>query len=222
MNIIRSIDLWTEKDDNHIECFNGAFVDGFESGIPFDTFKIIRNSNCVIYSNLNIRNKHNAIVFYRNNIPVRLMVINGLTDIDKCINIALNQELNGIKLGEIYNRLQIQRLDIDLHQQPIINNVNKENEIDVGSCDRPGLLDSMLSGSYTESDTDYGKSNNDSDYSFIPNTFILYNLATDTEQFIIEHHCAFINSDMTRIIPLQDNSQLDIEEIENYYKGRGL
>lgn len=37
MKIVRSIDLWTEQKDNHEECFNGAFIDGFNEGnIPFD------------------------------------------------------------------------------------------------------------------------------------------------------------------------------------------
>ena len=36
MNIIRTIDLWTEPSSNNIECFSGAFVDGFENdSIPF-------------------------------------------------------------------------------------------------------------------------------------------------------------------------------------------
>ena len=40
MNTIKTIDLWTEQHDNHYECFNGAFVDGFEdSKAPFDTYK---------------------------------------------------------------------------------------------------------------------------------------------------------------------------------------
>lgn len=28
--VIKTIDLWTEQYKNHYECFNGAFVDGFE------------------------------------------------------------------------------------------------------------------------------------------------------------------------------------------------
>ena len=31
MKTVKSIDLWTEKYENHYECFNGAFVDGFEN-----------------------------------------------------------------------------------------------------------------------------------------------------------------------------------------------
>lgn len=230
MNIIKAIDLWTEQNENHIECFSGAFVDGFENGnIPFDTYKVVRNGNCIITSNrddLNISNKHNAIVFYKDSVPTRLMVINQNTDIDSCIDIALNQLFNGSTLNELYHKLSIKKYDIDLRQQPIHNGSNKKDEIDVGSCDRPSLLNSMLEGCYTQSDTDYGKSNGDSNYSFVPDIFIQYDFKTDTEIFKIEHRCAFLNENMTRIIPLQENSLLDIDGINNQFmqknKGRRL
>ena len=229
MNVIKTIDLWTEQNENHIECFKGAFIDGFENkDTPFDTFKVIRNGNCIITNenNLNISNKHNAIVFYKNNIPVRLMVINRNTDVDKCINIALHQFFNGRTLNEIYRRFSIRRIDIDMKQQPIYNGSDNDNEIDVGSCDRPNLLNSMLLGCYTQSDTEYGKSNDDNNYDFIPDIFIHYDFMTDTEHFDIEHCCAFLNANMTRIIPLQENSLLNIEEIRKQFmqhnKGRCL
>ena len=67
--IIKTIDLWTEQLKNHYECFNGAFVDGFENNnIPFDRYKIVKNCNCIITvssKNINISNKHNCIVFYK-------------------------------------------------------------------------------------------------------------------------------------------------------------
>ena len=221
LNVIKTIDLWTEQSDNHIECFSGAFVDGFENGnIPFDSYKVIRNCNCIISSNkdnLNIRNKHNAIVFYKDGVPVRLVVLNQNTDVDKCISAALSQTLNNAILGDIYSQFNIKRMDVNLNQQPINNESNPENEIDVGSCDRTSLLESMLEGSYTQSDTDYGKSNNDSSYKFIPDISIQYELMTDSEYFSIEHHCAFINKSMTRVIPLQANSLINIEEISNQF-----
>lgn len=207
MNIIGTIDLWTEQNENHIDCFKGAFIDGFENkDTPFDAFKVIRNGNCVITdeNNLNISNKHNAIVFYKNNIPVRLMVINRNTDVDKCINIALYQFFNDRILNEIYRRFSIRRIDIDMKQQPIYNGSDNDNEIDVGSCDRPNLLNSMLLGCYTQSYTEYGKSNDDNNYDFVPDIFIHYDFMPDTEHFDIEHCCAFLNTTMTRIIPLQD------------------
>lgn len=99
MNTIRTIDLWTEQHINHYECFNGAFVDGVEEGsLPFDTYKIVKNCNCIITTNsenINISNKHHAICFYKKKMPVRLVVLNRDTDIEYCIGIALNQFIGG-------------------------------------------------------------------------------------------------------------------------------
>ena len=222
MKVIRTIDLWTEQLENHLDCFTGAFVDGFESGdIPFDTYKVVRNCNCVISTNqpgLNISNKHNAIIFYKNEIPVRLMVINSETDLDRCISEALNQDFKGQPLSNIYAKHGIKRIDADLKQPHIINDSNHEKEMDVGSCDRPSLLNSMLAGSYTESDTDLGKTNADSNFTFVPDVNIQYVLVVEDECFVISHHCAFVNETMTRVIPLQDNSALNIEEISKEYR----
>jgi hypothetical protein len=33
MKEIETIDLWTEAFANHYECFNGAFIDGFENNV---------------------------------------------------------------------------------------------------------------------------------------------------------------------------------------------
>lgn len=211
MKTIKSIDLWTEQYENHYECFNGAFVDGFENNkIAFDEYKIIENCNCIItVSNpkINISNKHNAIVFYKDKNPVRLMVINKNTDIDKCINIALNQYFNDGILQDLYDRVSIKSTEIDMNEQPVFNGADNIKEIDVGSCDRWNLLYNMLKGSYTESNTQYGNYESDK-YEFIPNIFIKYELTTDTEKFEIEHKCAFINTIKTRIIPIQENSLL--------------
>ena len=211
MKTIKSIDLWTEQNENHYECFNGAFVDGFENNkIAFDEYKIIKNCNCIITvnnPNINISNKHNAIVFYKDKNPVRLMVINKNTDIDKCIKIALNQYFENETLQVLYDNLQIKSSIIDMNETSIFNNANFNKEIDVGSCDRWNLLYNMLKGSYTESNTQYGNYESDK-YEFIPNIFIKYELTTDTEKFEIEHKCAFINTIKTRIIPIQENSLL--------------
>ena len=137
--IIQSIDLWTEQYENHYECFNGAFVDGFEDNkIVFDEYKIIKNCNCiitVIIPNINISNKHNAIVFYKDKNPVRLMVINKNTDIDKCINIALSQYFNDGILQDLYDSIGIKSVTIDMNEKAIYNEVDNTKEIDVGSCD---------------------------------------------------------------------------------------
>lgn len=211
MKIVKSIDLWTEQHENHYECFNGAFVDGFENNkIAFDEYKIIKNCNCIITvsnSNINISNKHNDIVFYRDKNPVRLMVINKNTDIDKCINISLNQYFNDGILQDLYDCIGIKFTRIDMNEEAIYNGVDSTKEIDVGSCNRWKLLYNMLKGSYTESDTQYGNFESDK-YEFIPDLCIKYKLTIDTEIFEIEHKCAFINTIKTRLIPIQENSLL--------------
>lgn len=211
MKIINSIDLWTEQYKNHYECFNGAFVDGFDKKIkPFNKYKIIKNCNCIITTNMediNISNKHNAIIFYDNDNPVRLVVINKDTEIENCINVALNQNFDNMKLKDLYKQENIKFSIIDMNEQAISNNKDITKEIDVGSCDRWKLLYNMLKGSYTEDNTPYGNYQSDK-YEFVPNIQIKYELKTDTEIFEIEHNCAFINEIKTRIIPIQDNSRL--------------
>lgn len=211
MEFVNTIDLWTEQYKNHYECFNGAFVDGFENdNIPFVEYKIVKNCNCIITTsnkNINISNKHNAIIFYKDMKPVRLMVINKDTEIEHCIDIALNQYFEDKKLKELYDSYNIKSSIIDMNQQPIYNNTDITKEIDVGSCDRWNLLYNMLKGSYTESNTSYGNFQSDK-YEFIPNLFIKYELTTDSEKFEIEHKCAFINTLGTRIIPIQEKSLL--------------
>lgn len=211
MKLLNTIDLWTEQHDNHYECFNGAFVDGFEDNkIAFDEYKIIKNCNCVITvkpQDINIKNKHNAIVFYKDSIPVRLMVINQNTDIDKCINIALNQYFDDTILKDLYEKLDIKTNTIDMKQLPIHNENEIIEEIDVGSCDRWNLLFNMLQGLYTETNNAYGNFSSDK-YYFIPDLFVKYELTTDKEKFEIIHKCAFINTTKTRLIPIQENSPL--------------
>ena len=168
------------------------------------------NFNCIITTNrddIKIRNKNNAIIFYKDDIPVRVMVINKNTDIYKCINTSLNQYFKDGTLKDFYEKLNIQSVSIDMNEKSVCNNVASIEEIDVGSCDRWKLLYNMLKGSYTEDDTSYGNYSSDK-YEFLPNIYIKYELTTDTEKFEIEHKCAFINTLGTRLIPIQENSQL--------------
>ena len=135
------------------------------------------------------------------------MVINEKTNIDKCIDIALNQFFDNKVLQDLYDKLKIKSSIVDMKECPIYNNSDKEQEIDVGSCDRWNLLYNMLQGLYTETDNLYGNFSSDK-YFFIPNLSIKYELTTDNEKFEIEHKCAFINVTKTRLIPIQENSPL--------------
>ncbi len=208
---INSIDLWTEQKLNHYECFNGCFVDGFENNkAPFNEYKVVKNCNCIITcdnKNINITNKHNAIVFYKKGIPVRLMVVNKNTDVEKCIEVALNQFVNNKQLKELYVKHKIKNSTINLNQKPIINSADFAKEIDVGSCDRWNLLYNMLKGSYTESESTYGNFGS-CNYEFLPNLNVKYDLITNAEHFLINHKCAFINDIASRLVPVQENSKL--------------
>lgn len=207
---IKTIDLWTEQKVNHYECYNACFVDGFYEGQPFDEYKIVKNCNCQITNdnkNINISNKHNAIIFYKNKKPVRLMVCNKESDVEDNVKIALSQHFKNLILEDIYKDLKIKSSVIDLKERAIFNDADISKEVDVGSCDRWSLLYNMLKGSYTESDTIYGNFQNDR-YEFMPNINIKYSLIVGGEKFVIEHKCAFINALKTRIIPIQENSKL--------------
>ena len=209
--MIKTIDLWIEPKENQYEGFNGAFVDGFSNGnIAFDKYKVVKNCNCIIEvssKDIIVNNKHNAIIFYKDNKPVRLYVINKNTDIDKCINIALNQYFEDGLLSDLFNKYNIQREDIDLKEEPVFNGNEGKEEIDVGSCDRWSLLYNMLKGFYTEDDSEYGNFANDK-YYFMPNLLLRLSLTVENEKFEITHKCAFMNTIETRIIPIQENSSL--------------
>lgn len=205
MKKVDTIDLWTEQHPNHYECFNGAFIDGFENGnLPFDSYKVIKNCNCIISNNsdIPIGNKHHAVVFYKNKIPVRLMVICKDTKVDSLLNNALNQKSGNKLLCKIFDDQKIKSTEINLNEKPIFNEYNSDKEIDTGSCDRFSLLKSMLSGSYTEDNTNFGHYDSDR-YFYVKNLIVTYYLKTDTEIFDIAHEGGFLNDLKTRIIILQ-------------------
>jgi len=216
MKTILTTDVWTEPQTNHYICFNGAFIDGIEKDeIPFDKYKIILNCNCIITSNQDdiiIGNKHHAIVFYKNEEVVRLAVLDKNTDVLPLIDNALTQKINNLKLKDLFNIKNVKCEIVDLKENPILNHHNGKTEIDVGSCDRIELLQCMLEGDYTESETTYGNYDNNN-YDFIPNIEIEYNLKTDKEIFNIKHKGGFINKIKTRLILIQSNSSLAKENL---------
>ena len=215
--IIKTTDVWTEQYPNHYECFNGTFIDGIdEFGIPYDRYKVILNCNCKITSNTNEiigGNKHNAIIFYKNNKVVRLAVLTYNTDVFLCLNNAINQKYNNIKLIDLFAIKDVKQELIDLNETPIFNQFKDMQEIDIGSCDRMQLLNCMLNGDYTESKTSFG--NYDcNEYDFKPNIEIEYSLLTDKEKFHIHHKGAFINKTKTRAIIIQSNGSIALSNLK--------
>lgn len=215
--IIKSTDVWTEQYPNHYECLNGAFIDGIENNsIPFDRYKVILNCNCIISSNspeIIVGNKHNAIVFYKNDQVVRLAVLTNKTDVFSCLENALNQKYESIKLKDLFAIKNIAQEVIDMKETPIFNKCNNVQEMDIGSCDRISLLNCMLNGDYTESKTTFG--NYDcNEYDFYPDIDITYALKTNKEVFEIPHKGAFINKTKTRAIIIQTHGSISLEKLE--------
>lgn len=212
--LYKTVDLWTEPHTNYQSLFDGGFSDGInQADFPFDKYKIVYNCNCVISYDydINITNKHQAIVFYKRSLPVRLMVINKDTDVKTCIETALQQPFLTSNLKDLYQKNTIQKYVIDLKQQPIFNKADAAKEIDVCSCDRINLLYSMLHGNYKEDDYKGRDGFQTNQWDFIPHMSMTYRLTTDTESFVISHQCAFINKTRKSIIPVQKESSLVLD-----------
>lgn len=218
MKIIKSIDLWTEQHRDQFELFNGCFSDGWGDNIPFNKYTIVKNCNCIIESNddnLIIGNKHNAIIFYKNNTPVRLLVAFKDTNFDFLITNALNQKIQGKTCVELFKINNVKSETIDLKEKPIYNKHNLTGcaEIDVGSCDRDELLEQMLKGNYTEEDSKYGHYDN-TVYSYNDSLKVSYNLTIGDLKFQINHEGSFTNETNTRIIILQRDSEISFSQIK--------
>ncbi len=213
--VVRTIDLWTELEPNSISCFEGAFIDGFVDGErPYDSYKVIYNGNCIIKvdnKKYKVRNKHQAIVFYKGGVPVRLLVANKETNMDRCIGKALEQKVsNEYRIMKEWGPIdlswfQFKRTNVDLHQEPVENGVLINEEIGVLSCDRPKLLTAMLSGSYTE-DEPCCTAAVQVNYAYNGIVSISYYLETDTEVFSIKHGYSFYS--MGSMISVQVDSVL--------------
>ena len=205
MKTIKSIDLWTEQYPNHYECFKGAFIDGFKnSDLPYDYYKVVKNCNCIIKNNIEIPigNKHNAIIFYKNKKPVRLLVGCYDSKVDDLLRNSLDQKVGDKTLYKIFHELNVKFSEIDLNEKPIFNKYNSVREIDAGSCNRFSLLKTMLSGNYTEDNTNLGHYDSDR-YIYLKNLEVTYNLRIENECFNITHEGGFINDLKTSVIILQ-------------------
>ena len=215
--IIESTDIWTETTPNRQVCFDGAFIDGIENRrVPYDSFKVVLNCNCIIKTNSNdvaVGNKHHAIVFYRGNKVVRLVVACRETRILEAIDRALNQIIPDDRenLRALLNKKNVKHEIVNLEQPPIFNRFNGGSETDMCSCDRDSLLSVMIQGSYTESETGIGNYECN-DYDYNENVKILFELDTGEEFFNIKHKGAFLNKTKTQVIAIQKDGIVHVEK----------
>ncbi|MBQ7880665.1 MAG: hypothetical protein IJ358_02340, partial [Clostridia bacterium] len=193
-------------------------IDGIEKdNMPYDRYKIVLNCNCEISSNTDcilLGNKHNAIIFYKNGKVVRLVVLTNQTDVFACLEKALDKSYNNIKLKDLLSIKNVKYKIVDLNQIPKFNSFNGRKEMDVGSCDRMSLLNCMLNGDYTESETSFG--NYDcNEYKFNEDIEITYKLKTDCEIFDIHHKGVFINTTRTKAIIIQSQGNILLSDLNN-------
>lgn len=211
METIKTIDLWTEPSENYMELYTGAFSDGWAGDKkPYDSYKIVKHCNCEIKcsdSAIVVGNKHNAIIFYRNGKPVRLVVAQEGTDIESCVEKALATKIKHSTIGNVLALRGVKSESVDLEEEPIYNAHNNSGkpEVDIGSCDRARLFNQMLDGSYTEDTSDCGTGKTEK--RTFKNIRLRYHLVVGDEEFDILNVGAFLNSDMTQIILLQSDSQ---------------
>lgn len=215
MKTINTTDIWTEPYKNYDDCTCGAFIDGIENDY-YDSYKVVLNCNCVISApkEIVVGNKHNAVIFYKNGEVARLLLLTNETNVEKSINKALNQEINGEKLKTLLLKRGVKREKVDLKEKPIFNENNNKKEMDICSCDREPLLRAMLGGGYTESETVLGN-HECNNYEFMPQIKINYYLKTDYEIFDIKHKGVFLNKTKTQAIILQASSSFLIEDVES-------
>ena len=216
MKTIESIDLWTEQYPigHEFECIKGAFIDGVSSKtIPYDSIEIIKNCDCTITNNmnLNISNKHNAVIFHKNLKPLRLLVFNYKGSFSKLLDEIFNQKIEEYSLRDLLNKRNVKITNYELN-----NNSSQSilEEIDVGSCDSVELLKAMLGGSYSISDTGFGNNSNP-DFIYNGKVEVEYSLKTKSNLFNIRHRGAFINISQSRIIPIQINGKITQTDINN-------
>lgn len=219
MKTIESIDLWTEQypKGHEFECIKGAFIDGVSSKIiPYDSIEIIRNCDCKITNNanLNISNKHNAVIFYKNLSPIRLLVFNYIGDLSKLLAEIFNQKIEKHNLKDLLNKFNVK---ITKEQLNSILSQSILEEIDIGSCDNVELLNAMLGGSYSTSDIGFGNNTNP-DFVYNKKIKIKYLLKTKSNSFNIKHKGAFINTSQSRIIPIQVNGKITQDYIKDLIK----
>lgn len=152
-------------------------------------------------------------MFYSKGKVVRLVVLEKDTDVLRCVHEALSQKIDNITLDELLSKQKIKEEIVDLREQTILTKSNNKEQMDVGSCDRLPLLKSMLEGSYTESETEYGNSDR-SEFKYYADICVNYHLVIDKEIFDISHKGVLINRSKTRVIPIQTSGSITEQDLE--------
>ncbi len=221
--LIQSIDLWIAVGHNDLRAVRGAFTDDMHilGECAYDRYKIVKNCNflpksCNHHSiQVRLRPKQIAVVFYKKNLPVRLLVTDGGSDIQGMINMAMVDRVGRVSLQRIIDEREITVSEIDLKESPreFISPSLYEDEIDFFSCNRWSLFQAALSGYITDHADDEenpqpSQTQPPSEFVYYPNAQIEFELQTETETFDLQHSGVFCTSDLTYLVAPQAYSQL--------------
>ena len=220
---IQSIDLWVAVGTNDVRAVKGAFTDDMHilGECAYDRYKIVKNCNflaqtCNCHSiKVRLRPKQTAVVFYKQNVPVRLLAVDGHTPLQGLINMAMVDRVGRVSLQRIIDERGIKASEIDLKEsaREFIPTSLYEDELDFFSCNRWSLFKAALTGNITDHDSDEENSDQTKpsqvlDLVYYPNVQINYRLRTDTENFDLQHCGMFCNANLSYLVALQVNSPL--------------
>lgn len=205
--IIKGIDFWLITTDNERERFleySKAFRAGFNADkinkaitSSYDYYCIYQNCNCELYcSHYKLPVCHTAIVFYKEQRPIRLLVDLPLTNVQTCVDFALAQRVGPYSLLGIFQKSGVETRTIDLGEKPKIS-PSQEKLPKISSCNRWDLFLQFIDNMKEDGNP----------YVYSPKFTLTCKLTTRDEKFQIQHLGAFVNN-QNHCITMQKKSPI--------------
>ncbi len=180
---IRSIDLRITQGARDYACYQRAFCEDLIKGkiIPYDHYKIVRNCETVFTNDFGILTpaRRLAIVFYRQRIPIRLLVGSKDNNLDQAMKTVFETTVKG--------RTMRDWLKSELHLHPESVNLGQEGE--TNESEMANIASCHTWSSLQEAIMDFTGNNPEISWLIKKGHFTL-RLKTDTEFFNIQHEVA--------------------------------
>lgn len=180
---IRSIDLRIAQGPDDFICYKKAFCEDLMKGkgIPYNHYKIVRNCEAIFTNDFGILTptRRLAIVFYRQGIPMRLLI--GSKDNN------LDQIMKAVFETVVKKRTMRDWLKSELHLHPENVNLRQEGETDEGEM--ANIVSCYTWSSLQETIMNFTSNNPEACWLIKKGHFTL-RLKTDAEDFNIQHEVA--------------------------------
>lgn len=200
--MIHTIDLWTTSEGNSFDEFDQAFASGATaSGLPYDHYIVARHCNTRIRfsdNRLKIAPKPSAVIFLKQNRPIRLLLSDAVTDINTYICHALVQRIGKSSLRVLFDKFGVTYEEIDLGCENTQSAPSLPYETAVYSCDRFELLKQYLNQPPLSI----------LNLRFNPTIELSLSLSVPQIEFHIQHQGGFISEGYRHFIPLQISHRL--------------